>query len=53
MNDINQNIFDNPKFNANVLILMLIPHKFDINALSFVLMSKKIDSEGHYNFIFS
>jgi hypothetical protein len=51
--DIIQNKFDHPKFDANVSILVLIPHKFGVNALNLVLMPKKIGGGGYYDFIFS
>jgi hypothetical protein len=30
--DITKNGFDHPKFDANALILVLMPHKFGVNA---------------------
>jgi hypothetical protein len=36
-----QNEFDHPKFDANVSILVLMPHKFVTNALNLMLMPKK------------
>jgi hypothetical protein len=32
MNDITQNGFDHHKFDANASILVLMPHKFGVNA---------------------
>jgi hypothetical protein len=52
MDDITKNGFDHPKFDANASILVLMPHKFGISALNLVLMPKKTDGGGHYNFIF-
>jgi hypothetical protein len=51
--DIIQNGFNHPKFDANVSILVLMPHKFVANASNFVLMPKKTGGGDHYNFIFS
>jgi hypothetical protein len=41
------------QFDANVSILVLMSHKFGANALNLVLMPKKIDGGGYYDFIFS
>jgi hypothetical protein len=51
--DIIQNGFNHPKFDANASILVLMPHKFVANASNFVLMPKKTGGGDHYNFIFS
>jgi hypothetical protein len=51
--DIIQNRFDHPKFDVNVSILVLMPHKFGANASNLVLMPKKTGGGCHYNFIFS
>jgi hypothetical protein len=53
MDDITQNGFDHPKFDANASILLLMPHKFIVNASNLVLISKKTGGVGNYNFIFS
>jgi hypothetical protein len=50
---ITKNEFDHPKFDANVSILVLMPHKFVANASNLILMPKKMVVEAHYNFIFS
>jgi hypothetical protein len=36
-----------------ILNLVLMPHKFGANASNLVLIPKKMDGRGHYNFIFS
>jgi hypothetical protein len=36
MDDIIQNRFDHPKFDVNALILVLMPHKFGVNASNLV-----------------
>jgi hypothetical protein len=41
-----------PKIDLIILNLMLMPHKFGVNASNFVLMSKKTGGGGHYNFFF-
>jgi hypothetical protein len=41
MDDISQNEFDHPKFDANASILVLMPHKFYANTLNLVLMPTK------------
>jgi hypothetical protein len=41
MDDITQNEFDHHKFDANVLILVLMSHKFGANSSNLVLMPKK------------
>jgi hypothetical protein len=51
--DIIQNGFNHPKFDTNASILMLMPHKFVVNASNFVLMPKKTGGGDHYNFTFS
>jgi hypothetical protein len=38
MDDITQNGFDHHKFDANALILVLMPHKFGANASNLVLI---------------
>jgi hypothetical protein len=40
------------KIDLIILNLMLMPHKFGVNASNLVLMSKKTGGGGHYNFIF-
>jgi hypothetical protein len=50
--DITQNRFDHPKFDANASNLVLMPHKFGVNVSNLVLMPKKTGGGGHYNFIF-
>jgi hypothetical protein len=40
------------KMDLIILNLMLMPHKFDVNASNLVLMPKNIGGGDHYNFIF-
>jgi hypothetical protein len=42
MDDITQNGFDHPKFDANASIFVLMPYKFGANASNLVLMPKKM-----------
>jgi hypothetical protein len=40
------------KIDLIILNLVLMPHKFGINASNLVLMPKKIGGRSHYNFFF-
>jgi hypothetical protein len=41
-----------PKMDLIILNLMLMTHKFGVNASNLVLMPKKTDGGDHYNFFF-
>jgi hypothetical protein len=50
---ITQSGFDHLKFGVSALILMLMSHKFGANVSNLILIPKKTNNEGYYNFIFS